>query len=98
MGIEVLAAAGIGSLLMGGYSAMEQKKSAKKAASLQEQQALETRRIAAEQKPMEEAATLLTSSKGNVLGNLGLAVEADYTKRKSSLGGTSSASSLGFGS
>ena len=82
------------------YSAEEQKKAAKKAASAQEQQALEARRIAAEQKPMEEAATLQTNTEGSVLGNLGLSVEADYSKKKtSSLGGVATTSSgLGFGS
>lgn len=82
------------------YSAEQQKKATKKASNLQQQQAMEARRIAAEQKPMEEAATLQTNTEGSVLGNLGLSVEADYSKKKpSALGGVSGTSSgLGFGS
>lgn len=77
------------------YGASEQRKAARKAANMQEQQALEARKIAAEQKPMEEAATLQTDMGGGVLGNLGLAIEP--TAKKPSLGGTSTQVGLGFG-
>ena len=91
---------GIGTALVvsaaiGAYSSNEQKKAQKKAANMQEQQALEARKIAAEQKPMEESATLQTDMGGGVLGNLGLAIEP--TAKKPSLGGTSTNVGLGFG-
>ena len=97
MAVSAAVAATIGAGL---YSANEQKKSATKARDLQQSQALEARRLAAEQKPMEEAATLQTNTEGSVLGNLGLSIEADYSKKKpSGLGGVATTSSgLGFGS
>lgn len=98
-GTALLVAAGMAAA-SSAYSAQEQKKAQKKSANLQQQQAMEARRIAAEQKPMEEAATLQTNTEGSVLGNLGLAIDADYSKKKpSSLGGVSTTTSgLGFGS
>lgn len=80
------------------YSATEQKKSAKAAQQQQEKAEMSARKMAAEQKPLEEAATLQTDIGGSVLGNLGLSVEADMSKKKTSaLGGTSTNVGLGFG-
>jgi hypothetical protein len=110
MGVSaaIAAVATIGSSV---YSAREQKKSAEKARNAQEAQAMEARRIAASQKPMEETATMELQGKigDNVLGSLGLMVEPDLEKRKKSLtglgstggatglGSTSATGSLGFG-
>ena len=87
----------VGSIALGAsvYSANEQKKAQRKASNMQEQQALEARKIAAEQKPMEESATLQTDMGGGVLGNLGLSVEP--LQKKPSLGGTTTQVGLGFG-
>ena len=91
-----LAVAAIGSSI---YGTVEQKKQAKKAQSLQEQQAMEARRIAASQKPMEEAATmdLNPTANADVLGTLGLTVAPDMAKRTTTgLNTGSSPTGLGF--
>ena len=101
MGIEVLAGAAVLGLASSAYSAIEAKKSAKKALSAQNAADMEARRIAAEQKPMEESATLLTDTgdMASTLGTLGLMTQADTTTRKKTAGlGTSSAPvGLGIG-
>lgn len=89
------------------FGALGQRKAAKEAAAAQEKAAMEARKIAASQKPMEESATLLlnTGVEDNTLGSLGLMI--DPTKKKPapslSTSGTIGLSStgtttLGFGS
>lgn len=86
----------------GAYGQKEAQSEAKKA---QKKAEMEARRIAAEQKPMDEKATLqLQNDTASALDSLGLMIEPDKKKKKnigtgtgtSSLG-TSTVSSLGFG-
>lgn len=99
MGMEVLAAAAILGVASSTYSAIESKKSAKKARNAQEAADLEARRIAASQKPMEESATLLTDTGdiGSTLGTLGLMTTADTSTRKKTTGLGTSSAPIGLG-
>lgn len=86
-------------LTLGAYGQQDAQKRAQEA---QMQAELQARRIAAQKKPMEETATLLTpATQDNALGSLGLLIEPDAAKRKSKttgLGSTSAPVGLGFGS
>lgn len=99
MGIEVLAGAAILGLASSAYSAVESKKSAKKAIDAQNAADMEARRIAASQKPMEESATLLTDTGdiGSTLGTLGLMTTADTSTRKKTTGLGTSSTPVGLG-
>lgn len=65
-----------------------QRKAQKEAAEAQKQADLRARRIAAEQKPMEETATLGmdTGARASALGSLGLLIEPDKAKKPKGLG------------
>ena len=89
------------------YAAQEQKKSAKKALASQEAASMESRRIAASGKPMEETATLGLDVQTDTLSQLGLTINPDLEKKKkSALGGVAETGlgsggvtgALGFGS
>lgn len=89
------------------YSANEQRKATRDASNAQQRAAMDARRIAAEQKPMEEKATLGIDTGGqtSALGSLGLLIEPDKAKRPTGLNvsgksglGASTTSGLGFGS
>lgn len=91
---------------LGAYGQKEAQKDATRA---QQQADMEARRIAASQKPMEEAATTLvdTGVTGNTLGALGLMVDPTTPKKKATTGlgttgstglSTTTTTSLGFGS
>lgn len=99
MGIEVLAGAAVLGLASSAYSAIEAKKSAKKALEAQNAADMEARRIAAEQKPMEESATLLTDTGdiGSTLGALGLMTTADTSTRTKTTGLGTSTTPIGLG-
>ena len=97
MGVTAAVVAGLG---MAGYSAVEQKKAAKDAASAQARAEMEARRIAAEKKPMEESATTLvdTGVFGTDTSSLGLTVEPTEAKKKvTGLGTAGATTGLGFG-
>lgn len=81
------------------FGAYGQQQAQKDAQDAQRRAEMEARRIAAEKKPMEETATMLTPTDTiNPLDSLGLIVEADPTKRKRSTGlGTAVTTGLGFG-
>lgn len=85
-----------------------QRKAQKEAAAKQEEADFRARKIAAEQKPMEETATLgmAMGDKGSALGSLGLLIEPDKAKKPKGLGtsgaptglsGTGGTAGLGFG-
>lgn len=106
MAIATATALAIGSLAMGAYSMNQQKSSQKKAQNTQQEAEMNSRRITAEQKPLEESATLgfNTDSTYNPLGSLGLLIEPDKAKRTTGLGspaktgvGISALTGLGFG-
>lgn len=87
-------------ITFGAYGQQEAQKEAQRA---QQRAEMEARRIAAEKKPMEETATLLspTAESASALTSLNLITEADPTKRKRStvgLGTSTSSIGLGFGS
>ena len=105
----LLTGAVIGSLVLGAGSMVQQNQAAHKAEKAQRDAEMESRRIAASQKPMEESATLLTDTGmgENTLGSLGLMVDPTAPKKKQTTGLSSSGStglattastSLGFGS
>ena len=89
------------------YSASEQRKATAKASDRQQQAEMNARKTAAEQKPMEESATLLTDtgSKTSALGSLGLLIDPTAKTSRTLLNtsgsaglSTSSTNGLGFGS
>jgi len=106
MGVP-MAIMGILSLAGSVYSASEQRKATTKTSDTQQQAALDARKIAAEQKPLEESATLVTDTGigTNALGSLGLLVDPNKRTSVSSLGTsggaglniTGSTAGLGFG-
>lgn len=88
-----LAVAAIGTT----YSAIEQKKAQKKSMDAQMQAELNARRIAAEQKPMEESAKLeLAPQSGAGGGIMDLMINPDF-KKKPSIGSGTASSSVGLG-
>lgn len=95
---SIIAGAALG---LTAFSVQQQKKATKDASEAQRKAEMEARRIAAEKKPMEETATLLspTDEPVSALTSLNLLVDptTPRPKKTTGLGTSMSSTGLGFG-